>query len=120
MISNNHATLTKNKDYTLFKTLDKKYGFYVNSTRINKKILECDDKIFICGITMIFLNDQFLINNPFNNIKLNSEDIVKEKIPNYNENLLDTTTDDNEIIYSDNDYYIRQPRTITSILEENI
>jgi len=57
MISNNHATLTKNKDYTLFKTLDKKYGFYVNSTRINKKILECDDKIFICGITMIFLND---------------------------------------------------------------
>lgn len=39
MISDNHATLTKNKDYTVIETLDKKYGVYVNNTRINKKYL---------------------------------------------------------------------------------
>jgi len=57
MINDNHATLAKNKDYTVIEKLDKKYGVYVNNTRINKKIFECGDKIFIYDITMIFLND---------------------------------------------------------------
>lgn len=69
---------------------------------------------------MIFLNDYFLINNPFNNLKINSKDIVKEKILRYNEKLLDTTNDDNATIYSDSDYYTSHPRFTTSIIEENI
>ena len=45
MIIDNHFTLIKNKDYTVIETLDKKYGVYVNNKTINKKILDCGDKI---------------------------------------------------------------------------
>ena len=120
-ISNeNHAVLLKDQNGFSIKAVDTNYGLYVNNNRVSEKRIEMGDKIFIAGYTIIILKNMILINNPLNNLKVNSESIIKKEIPKYNKELLNTEEDDDASIYNENDYYSRQPRFTTSIIEENL
>ena len=120
IINENHAVLEKNKDGFHIKAVDSNYGVYVNKERISSKKLENGDQIFIGGYSIIVLNNQLLINNPFNNLKFNSENIKEASNPIYDKELLKTEEDDNAVLYSEDEYYSRQPRFMTSLTEENI
>ena len=115
-VSFNHASLIKTDNYFEIKAIDT-CAVYVNNNKITDKILESGDQIFIFGYRIIILEDYILINGDF---KINSDFIVLKDLPENDVKLLETTDDDNATIYSENDYFSRQPRFITSIDEEQI
>ena len=118
-ISDNHATLVKDDNGFYIKTNDTKIGIYVNNIKVSSKRLETGDIIFIMGLRMIILNNYIIINNN-ESIKINSIKIVKKDLPKNNEKLLETVDDETATLYTENDYFSRQPRFVTSIIEENI
>ena len=116
-IAPTHAFLTKTEKGFSIKTNDTRFGIYVNDNKEISKNLESGDMVFILGYSLIVLNDYIIING---DIKINSDKIIRRELPKNEENLLETVEDDNATIYGENDYYSRQPRFVTSIVEEEI
>ena len=116
-ISPKHAVLTKDDKGFIIKNNDGKYGIYVNNTKVSTKRLESGDSIFILGYTIIVLDKYIILSGK---AQVNSDKIEKSRLPQYKNELLKTTEDDNATIYSENDYYSRQPRFTTSIKEEQL
>ena len=119
MISKEHAILIKNNDKYTIKTRDVNFGIYVNDKRVNVKPLENGDIIFIMGYKMIILNSYLIINNYINGITINTPKITKKELPQYMGTLEPPIDDENAELYTDNDYYSRAPRFVTSIIEED-
>ena len=116
-IAPSQATLIKNENGFFIKANDNKYGIYVNNNRVVSKSLEPGDIVFILGYNLIVLDDYIIINGEVN---INSDHIVRKDLPKYTEKLIETEEDDNASIYGENDYYSRQPRFVTSIVEETL
>ena len=112
-----HAILIKSDDGFKIRTVDTKYGIYVNNNKVVLKTLESGDVIFISGYNIIVLDDYILING---NFEINTDNIIEKELPKQDAELLETQEDDNASIYNENDYYSRQPRFTTSITEEEI
>ena len=119
-IADTHAVLVKNDKGFHIKAVDNKYGIYINGTRYQAKSLETGDSIFILGYIIIVLGDYLIINDPFSILRINSDFIVKKELPESNDNLIQTIEDDNATLYTENDYYSRQPRFTTSLKEEEL
>ena len=119
-IADSHAVLTKTNIGFNIRAVDTKYGIYVNGTRYATKSLETGDSIFILGYTIIILDDYIIINDPYSNIRINSDFIIKKDLPKNQDELIETVEDDNATLYSENDYYSRQPRFTTSLKEEEL
>ena len=119
-IAENHAVLSKNEKGYSIKAIDTKYGIYVNNSKVDSINLESGDSIFIFGYTIIVLGDYIIINDPFNNLKLNSENIISKPLPVYMGELLPTDEDDLASLYTENDYFSRQPRFTTSVTTQEL
>ena len=119
-IADSHAVLSKTNIGFNIRAVDTKYGIYVNGTRYASKSLESGDSIFILGYTIIILGDYLIINNPYSTFRINSDFIVKKELPKTDEVLIETVEDDNAVLYTENDYYSRQPRFTTSLKEEEL
>ena len=119
-INEEHAILTKQNNKFILKTLDTNFGVYVNDHRENNKVLSNGDIIFILGYKIIVLNDYLIINSFTNGISINSPYIVNRELPKYSGELLPGIEDDNAELYSENDYFSRSPRFITSIGEDEM
>ncbi len=118
-INDTHATLSKNENgYKI--SSENNNAVYVNGSLINNTILESGDIVFIYGYKLILLDDYILINNPFGKLKINSDKVVSSKLITQDDELIKTTDDDSAVLYSENDYYSRQPRFVTTINEEEI
>ena len=114
-----YAILTKNDNGYIINNVNDSL-VYVNDTAVSKKALESGDIIFIYGYKIIILGNGILINNPFNSLNINSNNLVLKEEKDSNTQLLPPVDDDNAVIYNDNDYYSRQPRFVTTINEEVI
>ena len=114
-IAENHAVLSKNEKGYSIKAIDTKYGIYVNNSKVDSINLESGDSIFIFGYIIIVLADYIIINDPFNNLKLNDGSIISKPLPVYQQQLLATVEDDLASLYTENDYFSRQPRFTTSV-----
>ena len=119
-ISEEHAILSRRDGKFFIRSNDENIGVYVNNFKENNKILENGDVIFIMGYKIIVLNDYLIVNGFINGVGINSSNIVKRELPNYTSELVKTVDDDNAEIYSENDYFSRSPRFVTSIIEENV
>ena len=119
-ISEEHAILSRRDGKFFIRSNDENIGVYVNNFKENNKILENGDVIFIMGYKIIVLNDYLIVNGFINGVGINSSNIVKRELPNYTSELVKTMDDDNAEIYSENDYFSRSPRFVTSIIEENV
>ena len=119
-INEEHAILTKQNNKFILKTLDTNFGVYVNDHRENNKVLSNGDIIFILGYKIIVLNDYLIINSFTNGISINSPYIVNRELPKYSGELLPGIEDDNAELYSENDYFSRSPRFVTSIGEDEM
>ena len=100
--------------------ISNKHWVYVNNNRIKSKKLETGDKIFIVGYTFIILNDYIIISMKDDNIKINTSKIFKKELPKYNKDITPTINDDNLSLYNENEYFSRQPRFVTSVVEDEL
>ncbi len=119
-VSEKHAVITKQNNRLIVKSYDDNIGIYINNYKENSKVLENGDIIFIMGYKIIILNDYIIVNGYINGIGINSSNIVKRDLPNYTGELIKTNDDDNAELYSENDYFSRSPRFVTTIIEENM
>ena len=119
-ISEEHAILIKQNNRFTIKAKDTNFGLYVNDHRENNKLLSNGDIIFILGYKIIVLNDYLIINSYANGISINSSNIISKPLPKYSGEYLPTINDDNAELYSENDYFSRSPRFVTSILDEEL
>lgn len=119
LVSPDHAILSYREGKRFIENKDTKYGMYINDIKTNSKEIINGDVVFIMGYKLIFLNEYIIINNFNNGLKINSQSIVQSDFPVYKSKLLKTVDDDNAILYSENDYYSRSPRFITSIVKED-
>jgi len=118
-IAEEHAVLVKKGNRFLIKSKDNNFGIHVNNRNETNKILENGDTIFILGYKIIILNNYIIINSPSNGTTINSVKIIKKELPKYNGQLSETIDDDNAQLYTENDYFSRSPRFVTSIIEED-
>ncbi len=119
-INEEHATITKKDHRYLIKSKDINSFVYVNNNRVNDKLLENGDIVFIYGFKIIVLNNYLIINNWKNSLKINTPSIIEKPLPKYTGPLLSTEEDDNATLYNENDYYSRSPRFVTTIVEEDL
>ena len=119
VVNNAHAVLTKNEKGFFIRSLDTKYGIYINDNKTDERSLENGDIVFILGFRLIVLNDFIIINNS-DNVIVNSPFIVPGELPSFNDELIATVDNDNAVLYNENDYFSRQPRFVTSITPEKI
>ena len=119
-ISEEHASLIKQDNHFVIKSKDNNTGIYVNNYKEISRKLENGDIVFIMGYKIIVLNDFIIVNGFINGVAINSTNIVKRDLPVYNSQLIQTKDDDNAELYSENDYYSRSPRFVTSIDEEEM
>lgn len=119
-ISEEHAIIIRNNNHLTIKAIDTNFGVYVNDHRETNKKLENGDIVFIMGYKMIVLNDYIIINSYANGLSINSPNIVSRELPKYSGELLPTNDDDNAELYTENDYFSRSPRFVTTIVDEEI
>ncbi len=120
LITNDVINLKKDKDGYFIEDISNKHWVYVNNNRIKSKKLETGDKIFIVGYTFIILNDYIIISMKDDNIKINTSKIFKKELPKYNKDITPTINDDNLSLYNENEYFSRQPRFVTSVVEDEL
>lgn len=118
-VNEEHATLVKQNNKYLIKSKGNNSAVYINDHREINKVLENGDIIFIMGYKIIVLNSYIIINSSINEITINSPKIVKKELPKYNGNLEPSIDDENAELYTENDYFSRAPRFVTSINEED-
>ena len=119
MINEEHAVLIKNNNKYTIKTKDKNFGIYVNDKREVNKALENGDIIFIMGYKIIIINSYIIINSNSNGVRFNSPKITKMELPTFNGTLEPPIDDENAELYTENDYFSRAPRFLTSVIEED-
>ena len=120
IVSKEHAILIKQNDKYTIIAKDNNFGIYVNDHKETNKTLENGDIIFIMGYKIIVLNSYIIINSFINGITINSPKIMKKGLPNYNGSLESSIDDENAELYTENDYFSRAPRFVTTITEEEI
>ena len=119
MILPNQATLISNRGALTIRSSENAF-VYVNNNRVKEKRLEIGDEIFLFGYRIIVLNGYILMSNVFHNLRLNTTGIVSAALPQQNKELLKTIDNDNATLYKENDYFSRQPRFVTSVVDETI
>ena len=98
---------------------DKKFNSFVNGEPISDsvKILANGDKIYIFGLTIILINKELFINNPFNKVTCNSQYFSLSNVSNI---LLKEEDDDDFSKYVNQNYFMRTPRILDLIEEPKI
>ena len=119
-ISDEHAILIKENNKFTIKSKDENVGIYVNDTKETTKALDNGDTIFIMGYKIIVMNEYLIINGYINGLKINSKNIIRNELPQYKGEYIETTDDDNAELYSESDYFSRSPRFVTTINTEEI
>lgn len=121
LVSKNHARIFINDGKWIIQNLDAKFGTFVNDKPVPKEgmTLSNGDVIFIMGLKIIIIGNDFYINNPLNNISYDAQafyitstnvEITTSKIKE---------NDDSEL-YSEKDYFFRSPRITNKIERETI
>lgn len=119
-IEQEHAILEKSGHNYVIKAKTINTNIYVNKSRVNSKAIENGDIIFIYGYRFIVINDYLIINSVNNGLKVNSSNIKEKELPKFSGELLKTEDNDNAVLYSENDYFSRQPRFVTSVVPEDL
>lgn len=120
LVSDTHAKILKFNGKWIIENYDSKYGTFVNDFPVhnNTKNIFNGDIIFIMGLEIVMLKDSIYINNPNNNVTLNSNIFKMSSTKN-----LELKNKTNDLYIDDNkyiDYYSRSPRIIPPIITEHI
>ena len=117
LVANYHARIFLNNGRLMIENFDASFGTFVNNKPINKDaiMLFNGDIVFIMGLKIIVMGNSIYINNPKNGIKLKHENFAINK-PKVDMPVPKTEEEDEEELYSEDEYYSRAPR-ISNIIE---
>ncbi len=122
LTSDVHAKIYRINGRWMLKNLDKKIGTFVNGIRVEEKILQNGDVVYIVGLKIIILENSIFINNPLNKVSYTRENFQKIiQIQKLNKQNYKNENDYEEVeLYNEKDYFSRAPRIINIIEEEKI
>lgn len=114
-INNQHAVIKYQDNTWSLKNLDTNFGTYVNGKVVmDSQNLNIGDVLFLMGLKVIIMKDFILVNNPNNNMRLNSELFTDKNIimPQLTEA---TEEEENIELYNEDNYFLRAPRFKSTI-----
>ena len=118
LVAETHAKITKQNNAYVITGMNSNTVIYVNGNRINASYLKPGDIVFIFGLRIIFMGSFIVINNPNNQVKINSNAFVP-----YQDQIVmqEMAKEDNYIpLYKDDDYFEKAPRFITKFEPQDI
>ena len=98
---------------------DKKFNTFVNDEPISDSIrmLANGDRIYIFGLTIILINKELFINNPFNKVACNSQYFSLSVTPN---KLIKEEDEEDFSRYVNQNYFLRTPRILDLVEDPEI
>ena len=108
----------------IFMNISGETSVYINDFKVAGGVeLVSGDNIFINGIRIIFVRDNddmiFMINDPYNGVSVSSSYFLQlERKPNTIN--IDTITDEEAVLYSENDFFFKKPRFKENITKLSI
>lgn len=113
----NHITLTKNGNFWTATT--DKDETYISNRPFRKKNLFHGDYIFLYGLKIIVINNIFIINNPNNLARINSESFDEKIIEKQNITFQKEIASDTPL-YSKDEHFFKAPRFKSVIEKEKV
>ena len=114
-VNNVHAHITNENGLSVLYNTDETFGTYINNKKIERQILKTGDIIFIMGLKIIYMDNFLVINNPYNNLQLDSKMFTPLVI-----NEPQTNTKEDPYLTSDEEYFEKMPRFITKFKPEEV
>ena len=121
LISEKQAKIFYSNGKLMLENYDTNYGIFLNGTPVSNKVklLFNGDIIFIMGLRIVVIGNNFFITNPFNRVSYNQRkfELVEKK-----EKVIETTeiTEEDVKLFSEKDFFARAPRITSGIEREKI
>ena len=117
MVQVNHASISMINGKWTIEDFDEQIGTFLNNNSVygEKRVLANGDNIFIMGMQIIFMQDSLYINQPFGQMKYNSN--ILQEHQEMVQQLIEDLDDEQEVeaLYKTGDYFENSPR-----IEENL
>ena len=105
----------------MLENYDNNYGVFLNGIPVSNKLrlLFNGDVIFIMGLKIVIVGNNFFINNPFNRVSYNTN--FFQVVNNENKMIINQEKDDTDIeLFSEKDFFARAPRIVRKLERERI
>ena len=121
LIKKVQAKIFFNNGKLMLENFDNNYGVFLNDKPVENrlKLLFNGDVIFIMGLRIVIVGNNFFINNPFNRVSYNTK---KFRIVKNQKKFISDITNSNENVelFSEKDFFARAPRIVNKIERERI
>lgn len=121
LINDKQAKIFYSNGKLMLENYDTNYGIFLNDTPVSNKVklLFNGDIIFIMGLRIVVIGNNFFITNPFNRVSYNQRkfELVKKQ-----QKVVETTgTPEEDVkLFSEKDFFARAPRITSGIEREKI
>ena len=119
-VANKHARIYLEKEKWMIENFDNKYGTFVNDEAIiDPRYLKSGDIIYIVGLKIIVIGDCLYVNNLMRNVIFDLKYLELNNIENrVNQEKINgkNNSQENDDIYSEDEFFSRAPR-ITNMIE---
>jgi len=119
-ISQNQATISKDKEYFMIINQNDNQNIYVNNLKIKNQLLKIGDTIFINGLKIIWMEEFIKINNPNNLVNIAGLSILQDNQTVSTKYTETTENEKNLKLYSDDEIFFHTPRLLTMIIPETV
>ena len=121
LINEKQAKIFYSNGKLMLENYDTNYGIFLNDMPVSNrlKLLFNGDVIFIMGLRIVVVGNNFFINNPFNRVTYNQR---KFKFIENHQNIIktDEKVDEDIKLFSEKDFFARAPRITSKIDREKI
>ena len=102
--------------------LSSQFGTYVNNKRVSSKVIKNGDVVFIMGLRIIVLGKLLIINNPKNQVRINTNYLLRKNLEKESENSPKVKDVDPALVelYTEDEYFSRSPRFKSNIMTTKI
>ena len=121
LIKEKQAKIFYSNGKLMLENYDTNYGIFLNDMPVSNrlKLLFNGDVIFIMGLRIVVVGNNFFINNPFNRVTYNQG---KFQLIENHQNIIktDEQVDEDIKLFSEKDFFARAPRITSKINREKI
>lgn len=121
LINEKQAKIFYSNGKLMLENYDTNYGIFLNDMPVSNrlKLLFNGDVIFIMGLRIVVVGNNFFINNPFNRVTYNQR---KFQLIENHQNIIktDEKVDEDIKLFSEKDFFARAPRITSKIDREKI
>ena len=121
LINEKQAKIFYSNGKLMLENYDTNYGIFLNDMPVSNrlKLLFNGDVIFIMGLRIVVVGNNFFINNPFNRVTYNQR---KFQLIENHQNIIktDEKVDEDIKLFSEKDFFARAPRITSKINREKI